>query len=658
MTIVHALCVVFIAYADPSPCGGAEEAYVVDADGNLVEAANDIAYEAFAYDDAGRLSEAVTEVGGVVFASAWSRDADGLVTNVVYTDGKSVARTYDLAGRLVAVRDWLGHEWTFAWDGATRPTGGISPDGTAHSFSYDAAGRLSAWSVTGVAGRMIERDSAGRRVRDTVTAGLMPAATLWRNAENTFDAADRLVSAKAAYNGSHNPVQETFLYDGNGAMTNATSGGETMFSATYDAQGRLASLEGSANFSYDALGNRVVIGGHIFLPDHSDPLKRPLIECDPDGTPLRYYIWGPGRLLGFIDAADTLTVAHSDEQGSVIALTDETGELLFRANYSPYGEDWGSSGTNATSFAWLGGLGVMRIGGPLSSADASPFGQLYLTRHRLYSPVLRRFLSADPLGIDGGLNLYAYANGDPLAYIDPLGLCAMGGDGWTRIAGFFQMIGGGVEATVGYGFAGLTAETGVGIAAGVAVGLHGTDVAIAGYYTMVNGVPQDTLTSQGLQAVGVPQDWANGVDAGISMAGTMGVGAATTAYAKNVNQVSMTPYVVTDQGIAVQSCSKEALAAARKVKGGATVYKGGVLGRSETTRSQFLSLENPLGDGYAMRYGVPPQNAKFNFVLTGEVPTGVNFITRPAVGVGNNVGGAIEVVIPANTFKINSFYMP
>ena len=51
MTIVHALCVVFIAYADPSPCGGAEEAYVVDADGNLVEAANDIAY-----DNAGRLS--------------------------------------------------------------------------------------------------------------------------------------------------------------------------------------------------------------------------------------------------------------------------------------------------------------------------------------------------------------------------------------------------------------------------------------------------------------------------------------------------------------------------------------------------------------------------------------------------------------------------
>ncbi len=85
---------------------------------------------------------------------------------------------------------------------------------------------------------------------------------------------------------------------------------------------------------------------------------------------------------------------------------------------------------------------------------------------------------------------------------------------------------GGAEAAVGYGFAGLSAETGVGIAAGVAVGLHGTDVAIAGYNAMANGVSQDTLTSQGLQAVGVPQDWANGVDVGISVIGTIGVGAA------------------------------------------------------------------------------------------------------------------------------------
>ena len=428
------------------------ESFSCDLAGNLLAASNAVAAETFAYDLRDRLTNAVTRIGTNAWELAWSRDAGGLVTNLSYGAGRAVARTYDLAGRLVAVRDWLGHEWTFAWDGASRPTGGVSPGGTPHTFSYDAAGRLSAWSVSGVAGRTIERDAAGRRTRDTVTAGPVPTATLQRNAENTFDAADRLVSATVAYGGSTTPVTETFLYDGNGAMTNATSGGETVFAAAYDAQGRLASLGGppssAASFSYDALGNRVRVGGHIFIPDHADPLKRPLIECDPDGTPLRYYIWGPGRLLGFVDAEGTLTVAHSDEQGSVIALTDGTGALLYRAAYSPHGEDWGSSGTNATPFAWLGGLGVMRTGGPPSSAAA--FTTLYLTRHRLYSPVLRRFLSADPLGVDGGLNLYAYANGDPLAYIDPLGLCASDSDWGTRIGNFFGMIGNGLSTAGEY----------------------------------------------------------------------------------------------------------------------------------------------------------------------------------------------------------------
>ena len=47
---------------------------------------------------------------------------------------------------------------------------------------------------------------------------------------------------------------------------------------------------------------------------------------------------------------------------------------------------------------------------------------------------------------------------------------------------------GGTEAALGYGFAVASAETGIGIAAGVAGGLHGTDVAITGYYTMENSI--------------------------------------------------------------------------------------------------------------------------------------------------------------------------
>ena len=397
------------------------DAFSYDLVGNLLSASNSVAVETFAYDMRDRLTNAVTRIGTNEWMTSWARDAGGLVTNIAYVAGKSVVREYDAAGRLVSVRDWLGNEWTFSWNALGRQTGGTSPDGRQHLFAYDSYGELTAWSVSGIAGRTIERDVEGRRIKDTVAAGPVPAATFKRNAQNTFDAADRLVAATAAYEGSHIPVDETFLYNGNGALTNATSSGEVVFGAAYDAQGRLASL-GSNAFAYDALGNQVLSSGHIFIPDHSDPLKRPLVECDANGELVRWYIWGPGRLLGFIDADGNLTVAHSDEQGSVIALTDISGAILFRASYSPYGEDWGSSGTNATPFAWLGGCGVKRVGGEATVPSA--FGQLYLTRHRLYSPVLRRFLSADPMGIDGGLNLYMYANGNPLVYLDPVGLCA------------------------------------------------------------------------------------------------------------------------------------------------------------------------------------------------------------------------------------------
>lgn len=135
-----------------------------------------------------------------------------------------------------------------------------------------------------------------------------------------------------------------------------------------------------------------------------------MIEADAaTGAPLRYYLWAPGRLLGFIDAASgALTVAHCDEYGSVIALTDASGAVLHTACYGPNGQDWGASGTNPTPFAWLGGHGVQQV------AVSEHLGPLYLTRHRLYSASLQRFLSPDPLGLAGGLNLYAYAEGDPL----------------------------------------------------------------------------------------------------------------------------------------------------------------------------------------------------------------------------------------------------
>jgi len=63
-------------------------------------------------------------------------------------------------------------------------------------------------------------------------------------------------------------------------------------------------------------------------------------------------------------------------------------------------------------YQWLGGYGVYY------DADTD----LHLTLHRAYSCSLKRFISADPLGIDGGVNLYVYCGNNPINRIDPYGL--------------------------------------------------------------------------------------------------------------------------------------------------------------------------------------------------------------------------------------------
>lgn len=487
--------------------------FAYDAVGNVVSAANGIATENFAYDAMDRLVSATTEVAGRTFRNEWRRDAGGLVTNLVYAPGKVVTKEYDIEGRLVAVRDWLGHAWTFGWDAAGRLVSLSSPDGRTRTQTYDAAGRLASWRVGNLVGRTLEYDLAGRKTCDNVTAGAMPAPAEERHAQNVFDAADRLVSSTIELDDGTTRV-EMFSYDGNDAMVRAVAGGETIV-FRYDADGALAGITtggaGEATFGYDAFGNRLLADGHLWIPDQSDSLKRPLLECDQAGNLVRDYVWVGGMLLGYIDANGTLTVAHTDEQGGIVVLSRTDGTILHTAQYGPHGEDWGRTGANPTPFAWLGGFGVRRL------SQRNFLGDLYLTRHRLYAPAQQRFLSSDPMGLAGGLNLYAYGNGNPVAYIDPLGLCG------TRWAGFWQLVGGVLEE-IGGGLmiAGgvASSEVGVGllfIAGGAGVSAHGWDQITAGWTKMTSGQNVDSWTSEQLQDhYGFTKQQADTADAAIS----------------------------------------------------------------------------------------------------------------------------------------------
>lgn len=89
---------------------------------------------------------------------------------------------------------------------------------------------------------------------------------------------------------------------------------------------------------------------------------------------------------------------------------------------------------------------------------------------------------------------------------------------------------------------------------------------------------------------------------------------------------------------------------------GGELYRGGTLGRSKTTDAQFWAPESPFTPGYGEKYGVDFES--LDYVIGGSLQDGQPFITRPAPALGNNGGGAIEIVTKPGTVKLDYFYMP
>ena len=188
-------------------------------------------------------------------------------------------------------------------------------------------------------------------------------------------------------------------------VTTVTTNGGLAGSFKYDALGRRswAAENGTTNwFVYD--GNQVVA------------------DLDSTDGMVRSYVWGPGvdnMLSMTVYGTSTNTYyAIKDHLGSVLAMTDSSGNIVESYRYDAWGRTtvYGVNGVALKSsaignrYCWQG-------------REYSSQTGLYYCRARFYDPVAGRWLSNDPIGISGGFNQYVFCANNPVNFRDPMGLC-------------------------------------------------------------------------------------------------------------------------------------------------------------------------------------------------------------------------------------------
>jgi RHS repeat-associated protein len=319
--------------------------------------------------------------------------SNGTVEIAKYDEmGRCESKEVKRAGR----RDWKrNYQWS--GEGELRETDDNFSGKTV--YAYDVAHRLISRKDSSGNYDEIEFDDANNIVRQ-IGIG-----------EIVLQSGNRLLYAN----------DEKFEYNDRNHISSRT-GEQGLTAYAYDSRDQLISAmlpHGQWSAEYDAMGRRVrktFNGQSTEYLWNTDQLAG---EIATDGR-LRLYVYSdalaltPCMFIDYtsIDADPTSGQCYyvfSDQIGAPIRVEDELGKIVWQATIEPFGAAKLST-ENQIDFN-------LRFPGHYWDADL----KMNYNRFRFYDPIIGRYLQSDPLGIQGGDNLYAYS-ANPLYEVDVRGL--------------------------------------------------------------------------------------------------------------------------------------------------------------------------------------------------------------------------------------------